>query len=283
MHLFGLSDAGKWAKCPVCDTFCHPKDLKSVAFVPINDLEASLLSAEEPPTEEYLSLRLMERPHLTTLALPRSSTWPSEAVPHLSTPWHFSPDAYAFARFMLASPEYMLDALAQDLRQLDALLVPKPDDLEAEFIHAARAKVLEQTAKAQALKTQAVQSNKKRSLREIQATLDKAKQLQAELERQRQPEASTSSAGTGSSSDEYEDLPRDRFTSASAPSSSNTSSASAHVHSQRLLSVREQQAAKNRKGNLNPPPPDSATFYFYQAANGSNVFLHPLDIKVGLL
>lgn len=251
----------------------------------MHDLEAALLAAssEELPSEEYLSLRLMERPNLTTLALPRSATWPSEAVPHLSTPWHFSPDAFAFARFMLASPEYMLDALDQDLQQLDALLLPnKPDDLEAEFIAAAKTKVLEQMAKAQALKTQAVQSNKRQSLREIETTLDRAKQRQAEYERARQPEASSSSAGAGgsSSSEDYDDLPKDRFASASHPHPAGSQPPLYPPPSQLALSLREQQAARNRKGNLNPPAPDSATFFFYQAANGSNVFLHPLDIKV---
>lgn len=219
----------------------------------------------------------MERPQLTTLALPRSSTWPSEAVPHLSTPWHFSPDAYTFSKFMLASPEYMLDALNQDLQQLDRILPvnPKSDDLEAQFVIAAQTKVREQMAKAQTLKTQAVMSSKRQSLREIQATLNKHR---LQIERAGPPEASTSSAG---SSEEYDELPKHRFTISSHP---QPPSAPQQQHrSQLSMSLREQQAARNRKTNLNPPPPNSATFYFYQASNGSNVFLHPLDIKVFVL
>lgn len=282
LHLFELSDAGKWAKCPVCGDSCHPKDLKSVAFVPLNDLEADLVNTElAAPDDQRLTLRLMERPQLTTLALPRSSTWPSDAVPHLTTPWHFSPDAYTFARFMLASPEYMMDALNKDRRQLDQRCptVPRPDDLDGGFVQAAKAKVAEQMSKAEGLKTQAVMSSKRKSLREIQATIESTKQLQAELDRSRQPEASTSSsggAGSSSSDDSSEELSPSQFTHSSGLSQGNASV----QQSQLGQMLREQQSARNRKANLNPPPPDSATFYFYQAVSGANVFLHPLDIKV---
>jgi len=31
---------------------------------------------------------------------------------------------------------------------------------------------------------------------------------------------------------------------------------------------------------VNPPPPSTQTYYFYQAASGLTIFLHPLDIKI---
>jgi len=39
------------------------------------------------------------------------------------------------------------------------------------------------------------------------------------------------------------------------------------------------RSPKLRK-NFNPPPPSTPAYYFYQAASGLPIFLHPLDIRI---
>lgn len=44
------------------------------------------------------------------------------------------------------------------------------------------------------------------------------------------------------------------------------------------------QSKNNRnnrhRANVNPPAPNDATYYFYQASSGQHIYLHPLDIKI---
>lgn len=275
MHLFELSDHGKWVKCPVCADTIHPKDLKSVTFA--QPAEACVpadvdFNMDGTLQGDFVTLQLMERPRITTLALPRSATWPSEAVPHLSTPWVFSPDAYTFARFMLATPEYMLAALQQDLLQLNAITASiagiKEAELDGSFVAAAVRKVREQMDKAEGLKTNHVMAAKKQSARDIAETQERSrKHAERAAKHLQAPQASTS---TGSSSEEIEEIPDIYYAS-----SAQGGQYQRHVPG---AAVNSSTQTKTRK-NLNPPPPDN-TFYFYQASSGANVFLHPLDIKI---
>ena len=58
------------------------------------------------------------------MALPRTSTWPSRENDNAteSLPWHFMPNALAFAKMMLASADYMKTEYHRDLRELDEIL-----------------------------------------------------------------------------------------------------------------------------------------------------------------
>jgi hypothetical protein len=98
-------------------------------------------------------MRLIERPPLTTLALPRSSTWPSSAVHPLQTPWSFTPDVLTFAKFMLGAPEYLSTALELDLNELQKEVIElrswggtngTDDELGITFVRAAMVKVKEE-------------------------------------------------------------------------------------------------------------------------------------------
>jgi len=265
LHLFELSDVGKWSKCPVCADTIHPKDLKSVTFLQSPEQEAS--ATDSLQDSQYVTCKLMERPRITTLALPRSATWPSDALPPLATPWVFSPDVYTFARFMLATPEYMIAALNKDLAQLNALSTFQvgyaETDLDGSFVSVAKRKIGEQLEKAEGLKTPAVMSAKRQSAKDI-ATVTEAAQKRQDRLSVHQPVASTSA---GSSSEDT-DIP-DIYYASSSPGGQYTP---------RTAATASSTPARTRK-NLNPPPSDSS-FYFYQAASGANVYLHPLDIKI---
>lgn len=92
-------------------------------------------------------LRLIQRPHSTTLALPQSATWPSAAIPPHEAPFHFLPDVTSFARFMLASPEYIFGELDRDQADLEREKVMQrhagESDLGLAFIEGAQSRILE--------------------------------------------------------------------------------------------------------------------------------------------
>ncbi|KAL9940200.1 hypothetical protein V8E36_000905 [Tilletia maclaganii] len=81
----------KFSRCPICHDPVYARDLKAVKWWDArgaerkfsDDLHASSSSSStrSAAKDEHLTLRLMERPHFTTLALPQSSTWPPQAVP----------------------------------------------------------------------------------------------------------------------------------------------------------------------------------------------------------
>lgn len=205
-----------WKRCPICWDSVYVKDLKAVRWFDPNhvakeheheeeigdegqgdeDVVGKLEGVENKdqpsnPTSlpsnlsdligPLLSMRLIERPILTTLALPKSSTWPpppsafSPSNPNLinssnqdypviipphSAPWHFQPDVLRFAKFMLATPELLLNSLSQDLDALEeekvslnqmAEMTKKMggvvDDVSIQYAQMAEDKVREQIAK----------------------------------------------------------------------------------------------------------------------------------------
>lgn len=233
-------------KCPVCTDVVLRKDLKSVRW---NDAAAEALShgtgdvVVEGP--DQMTFRLIQRPDITTLALPRSATWPSDAIDLHQAPWHFVPDAAAFAKTVLASPAYMDAELRRDLVELDAEAASLSrwasgeDDLGLVFVRAAQRKVHEQLEKVALLKTHAVMTARKRVIRDV-AAVEGAKPVVA-----------------------HEPTTTDEETDAGAPF---------------VLEPADPRAKPRR--NVNPPAPSEAMYYFYQASSGQQIYLHPLDIRI---
>ena len=210
-----------------------------------------------------MNLRLMQRPKITTLALPRSRTWPSELVSPHQAPFHFLPDVYTYAKFMLATPDYLVADLNQDLSQLEIerrTLARMKDELGVSFVDMAEMKLRNQIERATALETPLLKD-----------AIDKAMRDQHEIEQriarmehhdQEEPQAHASEvpeAMLAAKSGGPVFVPR---------SLSNSTSSPANRHPPR------------QRRNLNPPPPSTSTYYFYQAASGLPIYLHPLDSKI---
>ncbi|KAH9044284.1 hypothetical protein EDB85DRAFT_1908430 [Lactarius pseudohatsudake] len=131
LHYLGTSENPKWARCPICFDSVNEKQLKSVHwFTPSHSDDdnddgthprpsSSSVSADIDPIEtpkpgSTLRMRLMQRPQITTLALPRSHTWPSDLLPPHQAPFHFLPDVYTYAKFMLRLNAQIAKATALD-------------------------------------------------------------------------------------------------------------------------------------------------------------------------
>ncbi|CAD6891836.1 unnamed protein product [Tilletia caries] len=83
----------KFSRCPICGDPVYARDLKAVKWWDARGAERKFtegMQTETPSSAsapmstgsgsgEYLTLRLIERPHLTTLALPQSATWPPQS------------------------------------------------------------------------------------------------------------------------------------------------------------------------------------------------------------
>ncbi|KAJ7762393.1 hypothetical protein DFH07DRAFT_409769 [Mycena maculata] len=281
LHYLNTSE-NKWARCPICFDSVNEKQLKSVKWFdgPIHfeedadgpvagssssgsTLDSTFEAAPSPGST--MRMRLMQRPQITTLALPRSHTWPSDLLPPHQAPFHFLPDVFDYAKFMLATPSYLVTDLTQDLNELVSerrILSGMTDDLGVLFVDAADAKIRRQLEKATALDTPVLKER-----------IDKANRDQREIEervvfhnRRKQEAASHSHVPS--------DVPQEflALRSGSLPTSSEAPMQPAAPAGNR--------ANPRQRRNVNPPPPSTSTYYYYQAASGLPIFLHPLDIKI---
>ena len=275
LHYLSTSETPKWARCPICFDSVNEKQLKSVHwFDPPSHLDddpdgarpqpsSSSASADVGPMKtpkpgSTLRMRLMQRPQITTLALPRTPTWPSDLLPPHQAPFHFLPDVYTHAKFMLATPSYLIDNLTRDLSELASerhALLEFGDELGIIFCDAVEQRLNSQIAKANALDTDA-----------LHAAIDHALQLEQEITARAALQAQRKLERESTAMPDPSDVPA-HYLSTQTPSTPTSSS------------TPTSRGPKLRK-NLNPPPPSTSAYYFYQAASGLPIFLHPLDIKI---
>ena len=258
----------KWARCPICFDSVNERQLKSVEWFDRPEPSSTSSSSKPifvaPHVGSLIEMRLIQRPQITTLGLPRSPTWPSDLLPPHQTPYYFLPDVYNFAKFMLATPDYLIDSLSRDLDELAAerrVLQSTNDLLGVVFIDAAEAKVREQIAKASALDTPILKAEIEKIRHELEETVEKSVFF-----------AEGKTLGQGHrAAHGVEEIPHE-FLALSSPSTTNSASPTS------LRSLSRNQPRQRR--NLNPPPPSTSSYYFYQAASGLPLYLHPLDIRI---
>ncbi|KZT30947.1 hypothetical protein NEOLEDRAFT_1126631 [Neolentinus lepideus HHB14362 ss-1] len=291
LHLVNTSDKG-WVRCPICFDSINEKQLKSVKWYdgpPHIDEDLEQAPAESSsvgsntdltafPTGwpgSTIRMRLMQRPQITTLALPRSSTWPSELLPPHQAPFHFLPDVYTYSKFMLATPAYLIQDLTKDLDDLATerrTLVGMRDELSVTFVDAAAEKVRLQIAKASALETPMLRD-----------TVDKAHRDQSEIEA-RVSRATQRKVEEQAQADEQDtvEVPHEFLATQSTgyPNSPHPATPSSAINTKSSPANAASGRNSRQRRNVNPPPPSTQTYYFYQSASGLPIFLHPLDIKI---
>lgn len=291
-----MSDKLKWARCPVCFDTLNEKQLKSVKWYDgpqFQEDEPAVASGSSyvtqlsdhdatPRAGSTMRMRLMQRPQMTTLALPRSHTWPSDLIPPHQAPFHFLPDVYDYAKFMLATPEYLITDLSNDL---DALAVERRmmtsmrDELSISFIDAADQKLRHQIAKATALESPQLKEAIDRTRKDHdditrRHNLECERKIAGEMKGAALPEAPEEFLATGSSSGMFVSS----RTPLSTPGTPRSTPSPAPVPT--FPTNTSNNRSHRQRRNINPPPPSTQTYYYYQAASGLPIYLHPLDIKI---
>jgi hypothetical protein len=277
LHYASTSENPKWVRCPICFDSVNEKQLKCVKWYdgPIEKDEASssassldsALSAV-PREGSTMRMRLMQRPQISTLALPRSHTWPSDLVPPHQAPFHFLPDVYNYAKFMLATPAYLISDLTRDLDDLASereTLVSMKDELGISFVDAADTKLRHQIAKAAALESAQLKDAVAKALRdqsEIEERSRLAQRRKEDLAVHNQP-SDVPEAFLAFQLGAFNALPLNHETPTTNVNHAPTTNRN-----------------PRQRRNLNPPPPSTQTYYYYQSASGLPIFLHPLDIKI---
>lgn len=266
LHYLQTGKHAGFHRCPICFDTISETSLKAVKFY-------DFPTSTESPSSQHLSMRLMARPQLTTLALPRSMTWPSHSShallqPH-KTPFHFLPDVSAFAKFMLATPASLLKEFEEELSLLTVDKLQRlesaslGEELGIEFVDVAMVKINDAIEEVRS-------SMDVYEVREsIAGALKGMEAVQRQIEREKEIAAVkakfTTAAALGTLGDNDDEVP-DAF---------KVDPLDEHTH------VPIVKTPKPRR-NLNPPPPSTQTYYYYQSSSGLPIFLHPLDIRVML-
>ncbi|KAJ9110490.1 hypothetical protein QFC19_001616 [Naganishia cerealis] len=202
-----------------------------------------------------LEMRLIFRPSSINLALPRSPSWPSEAINPTTrnTPWHFIPHVMAYAKFMLATSTYMLAELSRDLRELDA---------EREALRAAGDELGKVFAES--------------AIRHVRAQMEKARE-EMDTEGLRRAEREVREALNAVSAAGKDNHPGESLTVSTDPTAVPVTEATISDAVPTTPNKPKNRRAHARAAYI---PSTDPSYLYYQSSTGANIFLHPLDIKI---
>ncbi|KAL7310028.1 hypothetical protein PS15m_010836 [Mucor circinelloides] len=303
LHYLELRESKKnWRKCPICWDSIYEADLKPVRIMKpyaVSDHASSsattTTTAAAAPTTlscgvtdgDRVNMSLMQRSNDSTLAFPLSDTWP--LPPNVTCnymkpdtpliPWHFTPGAMTFARFMLASPDYLRGEYNRDCIELnDAMADAKGwgsaeempfiekslDQILAKMkqLNQQDTKELELAIQTSDMMFEAVAKYAKKhgktasTHQQLVQTVDSVEKSEQVPEAYRQYQLAHQAG---------EDIGANQAASASTTSAAPTTTHQRHTNN------------NNNSHSSNTPATD---FYFYQAVDGQHVYLHPLDIRI---
>ncbi|EPB83462.1 hypothetical protein HMPREF1544_09790 [Mucor circinelloides 1006PhL] len=302
LHYLELRESKKnWRKCPICWDSIYEADLKPVRIMKpyaVSDhasSSATTTTAAAPTTlscgvtdGDRVNMSLMQRSNDSTLAFPLSDTWP--LPPNVTCnymkpdtpliPWHFTPGAMTFARFMLASPDYLRREYNRDCVELNDAMADAKGWGSAEempFIEKSLDQILAKMKQLNQQDTKELELAIQTSDMMFEAVAKYAKKHGKTASTHQQP------VQTVDSVEKVEQVPEayrqyqlahqagEDIGANQAASASTTSAAPTTTH---------QRHTNNNNNNSHSSNTPATDFYFYQAVDGQHVYLHPLDIRI---
>ena len=235
-----------------------------------------------------IHMRLVHRPQMTTLALPSSPTWPSDAIPPHTAPWYFLPDVLSHSRFMLASPDYMLSELQREMDELKAEWdAMRGDELGRDFVRAAKEKIERQMGKVKGeLMTDIVRRNEVQS-RDAWSEAVGGERREKEQRRERERKARERAEAAKREEVDPSTVPVEMLAAhgtafGQSPRPNIDIPPNQPVEPNPLPPMPSRKTRRRAQATIPalPSTPPSSNYYFYQSSLGANVFLHPLDIRI---
>ncbi|KAG0206944.1 hypothetical protein BGX28_001747 [Mortierella sp. GBA30] len=289
LHYLALSESNKaWRKCPICWDAIYEKDLKSVRSVQEeHDIygqgEKEIAKQIASKQEVFLEMRLIQRSLNSTVALPRSNTFPLDehVLPEElkgQPPLEFYPDAMLFSRLMITTLDRIISELDRDIRSIEFSIEEarsydaNTHSEEIVFFDMALDKIRE----------------KKDKMREEAKFFPKAALSREKILRQHFDPASEDTALTFSSN-EAPTRPIVTYveTGPEACEQAQPSDIPSSMLESNGADTRESNGEVTSSSESGPDKARSKTpnqvttlFYFYQAANGHHLYLQPLDIRI---
>ncbi|BEJ16993.1 hypothetical protein CspHIS471_0603940 [Cutaneotrichosporon sp. HIS471] len=327
LHFIALSEVPKAASCPICGDTIHEGMLKSVRYLDaatmvsavqgdsssapsaeiatmmsearaIDESEAAAAAnGDETASQSFhgksahrIHMRLLHRPQMTTLALPATATWPSDAIPPISAPWYFLPDVLTYSRFALASPEYMLKELQRELAELKREWdILAGDELGRSFVKVAREKVERQVGKVEIeLMTDAVRKHETQARRAWNEAVGGERR---EQERQRERERQAAKRVEKEKQDDNDlNVPLEFLAASAAATYGDVQTVrvppNVVVEPNPMPNLDTGTKSQRRKSRgsaalpASPAPAAAPAACFYQSSLGAHVYLSALDMRI---
>ncbi|KAG0353198.1 hypothetical protein BC939DRAFT_527606 [Gamsiella multidivaricata] len=298
LHYLALSESSKaWRKCPICWDAIYEKDLKSVRTVQeehdiYDQGEKEIAKQIAAKQEVFLEMKLIQRALNSTVALPRSKTFPLDesALPGElkgQPPLEFYPDAMLFSRMMITTLDRIVSELDRDIQAIEfSMEDAKSYDInshseEIVFFEMALSKIQERKDKT----------------RDDAKFFPKAALERERILRQHFDRASTEEP-TEADGEEATAPTRTITYAESGPEAYEMGRSDEPLSSAQEERFDDETQAESRvELNSNAAPPAESTpvtaqtrnrashqittmYYFYQAANGHHLYLQPLDIRI---
>ncbi|KAF9112095.1 hypothetical protein BGX27_003977 [Mortierella sp. AM989] len=298
LHYLALSDTGKaWRKCPICWDAIYEKDLKSVRTVQeehdiYDQGEKEIAKQIASKQEVLLEMRLIQRTTSSTIALPRSRTFPLDknVLPEdfkVQPPMEFYPDAMVFSRLMITTLDRIVSEMDRDMRSIEfSMEEAKSYDSnshseEMVFFEMALDKIREAKDKVRddAKFFPKAALDRERILRRH---FDRAsKENPTVVEEEVATETSSRAISYAESGPEAYEVSRHvkapSLTQESMDADAQTESGTEQDSGVAPSAVAGPAAIQGRN---RAPNQVTTLFYFYQAANGHHLYLQPLDIRI---
>ncbi|KAI8835540.1 hypothetical protein BC829DRAFT_60982 [Chytridium lagenaria] len=260
LHYLSLDDGSKWMKCPICHDAVYGKDLKNARF-----MHLEFLTKISPMTPREIPMTLIKRAINSSLALPRASysQWNRhpKSITQIVPPTVGNAELFPFAKLMLANDSYMKNhILDPDRRDLGIAL--------NEALHEeAMMKALGGDRSKAAMEAGLASSGSERPFIEMALTDVKAKLSKVHIvEGEPEPACDVAVGKKPVKGNEYGMIRKEPEQIIGEPEVAGSGG-------------KESEARRPLKSRSNGPPSDGF-YYFYQASDGQNVYLHPLEIKM---
>ncbi|XP_056102580.1 RING finger protein 10 isoform X2 [Rhinichthys klamathensis goyatoka] len=257
LHYLSLSEKS-WSKCPICYEAVHSADLKSVVA----------METRQYVSGNVITMRLMRREKGSLVALP-SSQWVK-----VEEPIHFE-DVHlrAYSKLLLASQQQVLGLLAEERMALQSQLSQEKDDPQSCFIQSAL------------LQLQEREEGLLKCRRKYGGSVDMADMRKLSLSEHFSPEVTVVKNLTNSKCVP----PQPIVQYASAFDDELQEAHEEPVEEMTAPSVPE-GAERMPEGALEDKPVEETPqtsqtahhgpyYYFYQAEDGQQMFLHPVNVR----
>ncbi|XP_007229396.3 RING finger protein 10 [Astyanax mexicanus] len=250
LHYLSLSEKS-WSKCPICYEAVHSADLKSVVA----------METHQYVPGDVITMRLMRREKGVLVALP-SSQWVKVEEPIRIGDVRLS----AYSKLLLASREQVLSLLTEERGALQMQLSQEKDDPQACFIQSALLQLQEREDALLQRNSQNGGNVEGADMSKLSLTDCVAPEVAVNTYASSKPILQYASAFDDEVQDVPEDLPED------LPEPEEVTEPDS------VLEEPEENPGQSVAASL-PNSQHGPFYYFYQAEDGQQMFLHPVNVR----
>ncbi|KAG0293493.1 hypothetical protein BGZ96_002779 [Linnemannia gamsii] len=295
LRYLSLNESNKaWRKCPICWDAIYEKDLRSVRSAQedqqIYDQGEKEIAKQIASNQDVqVEMRLIQRTLNSTVALPRSHTFPlaKDVLPEElqgQPPLDFVPDAILFSRLMITTLDRIVSELDRDVQSIEFSMEearsydPNHHSEEMVFFEMAMSKIQERKDKIRddaKFFPKLALDREKILRRHFDHAASEVPPTAAESENEESATPARPALSFVESGPEAYEIGHGAPNKAVVADELDT-----HPSELESDTNAPQEAAPKHHGSGRVPNQLTTMYFFYQASNGHHLYLQPLDIRI---